>query len=89
MAFREGDLVTVRPADRIRESLDTLNRRGGCLFHPPMYKYCGDRRRVVKVVRNVFDEGTRKMNILKSPMYLLEGTFCDGASETLRDRCDR
>jgi hypothetical protein len=30
----------------------------------------------------VFDEGTLKMNVLKSPLYLLERLICEGSSNS-------
>ena len=57
MAFRVGDIVTVRSVDRIKGSVNGLNRRDGCFFMPQMFLYCGRNFRIVKVVKNVFDEG--------------------------------
>ena len=89
MAFRVGDIVTVRSVDRIKGLVNALSRRDGCLFMPQMFRYCGRNFRIVKVVKNVFDEGTLKMNTLKSPMYLLEGVICEGEYDGFRNRCDR
>ncbi len=87
--FGVGDLVVVRAADRIRESLDAMGRRDGCCFMPPMYRHCGKRFRIVKVVKNVFDEGKLRMNVLKFPVYILDGVICEGRVDAFRDPCDK
>ena len=85
----EGERVVVRPAERIRGTLDALGRRDGIFFMPQMYSYCGKEFRVRKVVRNAFDEGKLRMNVLESPVYILEGIVCDGRVDAFRDACDK
>jgi hypothetical protein len=57
MAFRVGDMVTVRSVDRIRDSVNALGRRDGCLFMPQMFRYCGRNFLIVKVVKTCSMKG--------------------------------
>lgn len=83
-----GDRVRVRSAEYIRGTLDEKGMLKGCGFGLGMYQYCGQERRVAKVVTRFFDEARGRM--LKSRnMVLLEGVYCDGASSPDTLGCDR
>lgn len=89
--FRTGDKVRVRPEEVIAKTLDPMNMRDGCLFMDRMLDYCNPDQhfKVLKVVRNFFDENRFKMHKTRSPAYLLEKVICDGAIEGIPQQCDR
>jgi hypothetical protein len=87
--FSNGDIVRVCSKERISQSLDSLNRLEGCLMMGEMYNYCGQSCKVLKAVKNFFDERQYKMYKARSPLYILEGVICNGRDETLEQRCDR
>ena len=83
-----GDLVRVRPAEYIRNTLNEKRMLRGCSFGAGMYQYCGQEKRVAKVVTRFFDEARGRM--LKSRnMVLLDGVYCDGAGYPDTLGCDR
>jgi len=87
--YSKGDFVKIRSAENIKQTLDSFNKYDGCFFMDQMWQYCGQKFRVLKVIRHFFDEYRNKMNKTKSPLYLLDGLICDGISAEFQYRCDR
>lgn len=87
--FSEGDVVRIRPAENISRTLDSSNKHDGCLFMNQMWRYCGQKFKVIKVISNIFDEYKYRMYETKSPLYILNGIICDGEINELKHRCDR
>jgi hypothetical protein len=78
----------VLPIEAIRATLDAEGRLDGLNFKRPMEQYCGRTFRVMKRVRYVLDEHTRRM--LKSKnVVLLENVICEGQGVYGREGCDR
>lgn len=86
--YAEGEMVKVSSREEIQETLDPLGRLDGCVFMEEMWKCCGQRFRIMKVVRNYFDERGYKMYRIRPNLYLLENMICDGAVDSLSQRCD-
>lgn len=88
-AFSEGDIARIRSAEDISQILDSSNKYDGCLFMSQMWRYCGQKFEVIKVVNNIFDEYKYRMYKTKSPLYILNGIICDGIADEFKHRCDR
>lgn len=88
LELAEGDLVRVRPAAAIAETLDAGGCFHGCPFSPSMYAYCGRTLRVARVVRRFFDEARWRMLKARN-LVLLEGAHCDGSGQPATAGCDR
>ena len=83
------DRAKVCPREGIRNKLDSFNKLDRCLMTDHMWSYCGKEPRVLKIVRNVFDEHHYKMFKPQPVFYLLEGIICDGKIDAEEQRCDR
>ncbi|MFC1642660.1 hypothetical protein ACFL5O_08235 [Myxococcota bacterium] len=86
--LKPGDLVRVHSAEYVRSTLDRHGSLRGCTFSLGMYQYCGQERRVLRVVERFFDEPQFRMLKARN-MVLLEGIYCDGSSQQLTQGCDR
>jgi hypothetical protein len=84
--IQAGDFVRVLSEEEIRRTLDRKNRLRGLGFMPEMEKFCGKQFRVWKKVERIKLETTGELRILKQPVFLLEGVYCDGE---YHDQCDR
>lgn len=73
-----GDIVETLPEHEIRRNLNKKNELKGLRFMAEMGKYCGKQFRVLKKVSTIKIESTGEMRILRHPVYLLEGVYCDG-----------
>ncbi len=87
--FRAGDVVQVLPYEEILAMLDPNRRCDGLEFMEGMRQFCGRRLVVLKRVRLIFDEQTRRMLAIKRERYILEGAICDGGGMYSREGCDR
>ena len=74
-----GEWVEVKSAEEIRNTLDTRGMFRGLFFMDEMWKYCGQRFRVLKRMENLMVERTGTMRSIKNTV-LLEGTTCDGSA---------
>jgi len=86
--FRIGEMIRIRPFDEIRKTLDANGRCEGLQFMLGMRKYCGQKARVLKPIRTIFDERLWKMVKIRNA-YLLEGIICDGRDVFDGEGCDR
>jgi len=87
--FSVMDIVKVLPREKISASLDSNNNLDGCLFMDQMWQYCGKEFKVIKIIKNFYDDRERRMRRCRAPIYLLEGLMCDGNVEIFGNKCDR
>jgi len=87
--FSAGEIVRIRAREEISRGLDPLGRHDGCLMMEQMWNYCGNSFNVLRIVNNFFDEYQFKMYKTRSPLYLLEGSICNGTVDSFEHRCDR
>ena len=83
--LQPGELIEVKSEKEIRKTLDNLGRSKGLGFMPEMYKYCGKRFRVYKILKQIMLESTGEVRRIKNTV-LLEGVICDGSEHY---NCDR
>jgi hypothetical protein len=74
-----GDLVEVRPKKEILQTLTKQGHNFGLAFSAEMLTLCGNRYRVVNNVRQMIDEETGKMRIMKRSCLTLDSATCKGA----------
>lgn len=86
--FHVRDFVRVRSKEEISENLDPMNKLNGCLFMNQMWEFCGKEFKIVKVVKNFFDEHQCKIYQVSAPLYILDGVICDGKIESFKHTCD-
>ena len=84
--IQSGDIVEILAEDEIRRTLDDNNKLKGLSYMPEMAKYCGRQFRVLKKVNRMKIESTGELRIMKNPIFILEGVYCDGE---FNDKCDR
>lgn len=89
MKYSVGDVVTIRSKEDVVETINPLNKKDGCLFMEQMWNYCGKNFRILKIVKNYFDEYRFKMFKVEPPLYILKDLICDGLVESLEHGCDR
>ena len=87
-AFHVGDIVKVKSIEEIEEGLDPSMKLDGCLFASEMKKWSGREARIIKIMKNYFDEHSMKMLKVKASLYILEGTICSGEVNSFQARCD-
>jgi len=83
-----GNIVKVKSKEEIIHSLNPMNKLDGCLFMNQMWEFCGKEFKIVKVVKNVFDERQCKIYKVPAPIYILDGLICDGKVESFKHTCD-
>jgi len=86
--YREGDLVRIKRNEEIGSTLDPASKREGCPFTTQMAEYSGKEFKIIKTVKNFFDEHECKMYKVVPPLYILEGLICDGQVKSFTQRCD-
>jgi len=86
--IKAGDLVRVCSKKDINNSLDNWRRYKGCSFMDEMYQYCGRTFKVLKVVRNFYDEVNQRL-VKCRDVLILEGVICSGRRTLYREKCDR
>lgn len=86
--IKPGDYVRVRASDEIRKILDSDGKTNGCSFTHEMYKFCGQKFRVLKAVDSFFDESKQKMCRSRNSV-ILEGAVCSGRQRLYAVKCDR
>ena len=84
LGLQPGDWVEVKSAEEIRATLDWRGMVRGLYFMDEMWRYCGQRFRVLKRMERLMVERTGEMRKIKNTV-LLDGTVCDGASH---ENCD-
>ena len=76
--LQAGELVEVKSAEEIFETLDRTGSNRGVRFDGEMLKYCGRRARVLRRVDQIINEKTGRMLRLPGDCILLEGVICTG-----------
>jgi len=79
LGLMPGEWVIVKSAEEIRETLDDSDRNRGLYFMPEMWKFCGQRYQLLKRMNRLLVESTGQVRNIKNTV-LLDGTYCDGAS---------
>jgi hypothetical protein len=85
--YKIGDFVTVLPIEKISDGLQN-NFKDGTLFMEEMYGFCDGTYKILKVVRNIFNEKTLKMYQPNAPIYILEDVNCSGQGLFENKNCD-
>jgi len=86
--LESGDWVMILPYENIAATLDNEHCCDGLEFMPGMRKFCGQKTRVLKRAKTIFDSRILKM-IRVRESYLLEGVICDGHDSFNMEGCDR
>lgn len=85
--LQPGELVEVRPLDKIVETLDQRAHNRGLYFTPDMGLLCGSHRQVARRLEKIIVDGTGKMRLVRNTVYL-EGARC-GCSHVAFGGCPR
>jgi hypothetical protein len=87
--LKPGDLIEVKSAEEIAETItqDGFNR--GMRYDPEMIKYSGRRYRVQDRIDKLINEKTGKMVRMKSPCIKLENVYCRAECTEKRLGCPR
>jgi hypothetical protein len=88
MALQIGELVVVRAAHEIRQTLDERSMHRGLYFEPDMLKHCGRRYHVQAEVNQLIDIVSGAMLRMKTPAYLLEDVFFSGERQRFNAQCE-
>ena len=86
--FKIEEIVRVKSKESILNNLDQFGFRDGCLFMTQMYNYCEGEFKIIKIVKNIFDEKRVRMFKLRAPIYILEDLICNGKIEDSDTICD-
>lgn len=73
-----GELVQIKPYDKILETVDEKLNNRGMTFHAEMAMYCGKTFRVTQRLRKMMNEKTGQLMVLKNECLVLEGLECVG-----------
>lgn len=84
--FPVNTIVRIRSREMIKCTLNPENKLDGCVFMDQMAKYAGQQFKVLKFIKNIFH---KRMYRSETPLYILEGLFCDGIVTSFKKRCDR
>jgi hypothetical protein len=89
VSLEPGDLVRVRSASEIAETLDESGKNRGLWFDKEMVPFCGQQRRVKSRVERFIDEQSGELVELKSDCFILDGVVCSGDLSDRRWFCPR
>jgi hypothetical protein len=89
LGLQAGDLVEVRSAEEIAETLDTSGRNRGLWFDLEMVPSCGSRFRVARRVERLIDERSGRMVEMKNDCVVLDGVTCRAHYSKKRLFCPR
>lgn len=73
-----GEIVQVRSAKEIAETLDQHDKNRGLWFDPQMAQHCRRKFRVAHRIERVIQEGTGRLVEVQSPAVVLESVNCNG-----------
>ena len=88
MKFKRRDRVRISSYEKIKGTLDERNCYGNVLFMDSMAKFCGGSYEVLREVKWLYDEYTKKMLRAKGIVVLKE-VICDGKEMLDGKDCDR
>ena len=86
--FRRGERVRISSHEKIKETLDERHCYEGLIFMESMAKFCGGVYEVLREVKWLYDEHSRKMLKCKD-MVVLKDLVCDGKGILDGKDCDR
>jgi hypothetical protein len=86
--LQPGETVRVHSRAEIRATLDRRARNRGLSFDIEMVPYCGQTRRVERVITRFIDAWTGRMITPPSRSVVLEGAACQGRYHGLCQRQD-
>jgi hypothetical protein len=87
--LKPGELVRIKPHDKILATLDARNMNWGLLFDVEMVPFCGGVYRVRSRIERFVDEKTGRIKSLKTPAVILEDVWCCSRFSTCRMFCPR
>ena len=73
--LRSGELIEVKPMERINQTLDETGHNRGLFFFPDMGSLCGKQQRVERPIEKIIVDGTGEMRQLRNTVYL-ENSYC-------------
>ena len=85
--LQPGELVEVRPMEKIVETLNETAHNRGLWFSPDMRLLCGKQQRVARRIDKLIVDGTGEMRQLRNTVYL-EGSLC-GCAHVAFGGCSR
>ena len=86
--FKRGERVRVSSYEKIKETLDERNCYEGLLFMESMAKFCGGDYEVLREVKWLYDESSKKM-LRGKDIVVLKDLVCDGKGILGGKDCDR
>ena len=86
--FKRGERVRISSYETIKKTLDVNNCYEHLLFMERMAKFCGGDHEVLRQVKWVYDECSKKMLRCKD-IVVLKGLVCDGKGVLNGKDCDR
>ena len=86
LGLEPGELVRVRSREEIRDTVDRHGRNRGLSFDIEMTPYCGQTRRVDRVVSRTIDDWTGRMLTPPGRCVVLDGVVCQGLYHGLCQR---
>ena len=86
--LKRGDRVRISSYEKIKETLDKRNSYEGLIFMKGMAKYCGGDYEVLREVKWLYDECSKKMIDCRD-IVVLKDLVCDGKGILDRKDCDR
>ncbi|WP_204263646.1 hypothetical protein [Geodermatophilus normandii] len=86
LGLQPGEPVRVKDLEDVRATLDGSGRNRGLSFDVEMIPYCGQSRRVDRVVTRTIDEWTGRLLQLKGRCIVLDGAVCTGRYHGLCSR---
>jgi len=89
LKLQPGELIRVKSYREILATLNKENKNRGLYFDAEMVPYCGGTYRVLKVVHQILDEKTGRMQRMKSPCIILDSVVCQARYSTCRMFCPR
>jgi hypothetical protein len=78
LGLHAGDVVEVKSAEEIRETLDDAGMYRGLYFMGEMWKYAGRRMEVLKPIERILIEATGELKTGIRDTVLLKDACCDG-----------
>jgi hypothetical protein len=90
LGLQPGDWVRVKSYEQILATINTANTNRNLFFDAEMVPYCGKVFQVRTRVAKFVDERTGKLKVMKTPVIILEGVFCQSwYSGIKRQGCPR
>jgi len=78
LGLKAGDLVRVKSAEQIMDTVDKRLINRGMGFHTEMVPYCGKVFRIKQRLNKIINEKTGRLITLKNSCLILDGVGCHG-----------